>query len=78
MSLPRKSISVLSSSIVHAGADSMKKKLMNDIMYYLRKLIKLGRRLQNLQIRESVEDTSIMEEFERLAKEVDELEQNMQ
>lgn len=56
----------------------MKKKLMNDIMYYLRKLIKLGRRLQNLQIREGVEDTSIMEEFEGLAKEVDELEQNMQ
>lgn len=75
MPLPRKSISALSTFQV--GTDVMKKKIVNDIMYYLRRLIKLGRRLQTLQIREGVEDTSVYEEFERLAKEVDDLEKSL-
>jgi hypothetical protein len=77
--MARKSISTsaLSTSILQAGSASMRRKLMNDIMYYLRRLIKMGRSLQTLQIRESVEDTSIQEQFEQLAKEVDELEESI-
>jgi hypothetical protein len=54
----------------------MNKKIMNDIMYYLRKLVKLARRAQTMTLREGVDD-SIESELNSLINEIDELEKSM-
>jgi hypothetical protein len=54
----------------------MNKKIMNDIMYYLRKLVKLARRAQTMTLREGVDD-SIESELNSLINEIDELDKSM-
>lgn len=55
----------------------MNRKLMNDIMFYLRKLVKLARRAQSLSLKEGFEDKSISEEFSSICKEIDDLEKSL-
>lgn len=59
----------------------MNRKIMNDIMYYLRKLIKLARRAQTLSIREgtdiSEEESKILEELEYIENDIKDLEKEL-
>ena len=62
----RKQINVDEALLSHS---LMNKKIMNDIMYYLRKLLKLARRAQTLSLREGVDtygDKEIQEELHEI------------
>lgn len=54
------------------------KKTLNDIMYYLRKLIKLARQAQRISLTEGSEiDNSILEEINDIEREINNLESNL-
>jgi hypothetical protein len=55
-----------------------RQKLMNDIMYYLRKLINLAKRVQNLSesVGDSLSDKDLLE-FEDLKSEIEDLESSI-
>lgn len=66
------------SILSHSSKDRNRRKLMNDIMYYLRKLINLAKQVQSLS--EGVEDDTLEEElleFEKLKSEIDEFEESL-
>ena len=55
-----------------------RKKAMNDILYYLRRLMKLARTVQQLSVLESVESCDmVQEELDRIGKRIDELEESL-
>lgn len=55
-----------------------RKKAMNDILYYLRRLMKLARTVQQLSVLESVESCDmVQEELDRIGKRIDELEKGL-
>ena len=55
-----------------------RKKAMNDILYYLRRLMKLARTVQQLSILESVESCDmVQEELDRIGNRIDELEKSL-
>lgn len=55
-----------------------RKKAMNDILYYLRRLMKLARTVQQLSVLESVESCDmVQEELDRIGKRIDELEKSL-
>ena len=73
----RKQIDVDEALLSH---NLMNKKVMNDIMYYLRKLIKLARRAQTLSLREGVniyEDSDIQEELKNMRDVISEIESTL-
>lgn len=53
------------------------KRITNDILYYLRKLIKLARQAQQIQLLEGTEYDSLVKEFESIKEEVDRLEEEI-
>ena len=56
-----------------SSKDRDRRKLMNDIMYYLRKLLNLAKKVQSLS--EGVEDDEeLYNKFDQLKSEIDELE----
>lgn len=56
----------------------MNRKLMNDIMFYLRKLIKLARRAQSLSLTEGAEVGLISKELDDIGKKIYEIEKTME
>ena len=56
----------------------MNRKLMNDIMFYLRKLIKLARRAQSLSLTEGAEVGLILKELDDIGKKIYEIEKTME
>ena len=55
-----------------------RKKAMNDILYYLRRLMKLARTVQQLSVLEGVESCDmVQEELDRIGKRIDELEKSL-
>ena len=62
-------------SILHNSSKNRdRQKLMNDIMYYLRKLINLAKKVQNLSEGVDEDDIKLTDEFTKLKSEIDELE----
>ena len=71
----RKKISTVDEAV--SPKSILTKKILNDIMFYLRKLIKLARHAQSISIKEGAEiDSDILEEFEQLKAEIDSLEES--
>lgn len=71
----RKKISAVDETV--SPKSIVNKKILNDIMFYLRKLIKLARHAQSISIKEGIEiDSHILDEFEQLKKEIDSLEES--
>lgn len=53
------------------------RRLMNDILYYLRKLLRLAKQAQQLQLQEGVEYDSVTEELDIIKEEIDRIEKEM-
>lgn len=53
------------------------RRLMNDILYYLRKLLRLAKQAQQLQLLEGVEYDSVTEELDIIKEEIDRIEKEM-
>lgn len=78
--LMRKSLDI-TGQVVKSVLDTKikaRKKAMNDILYYLRRLMKLARTVQQLSVLESVESCDmVQEELDRIGKRIDELEKSL-
>lgn len=76
--LSRKTINAQDISKLASIKKTKSKRVLNDILYYLRKLLKLARTAQQLQLLEGVEYDSeyksVVEELDIIKEEVDRLE----
>lgn len=62
---------------ISLGNKLANRKIMNDIMYYLRRLLKLARVAQSNMLREGT-DIELLNELDRIKEEVDRLESNIE